>query len=120
MSMRGVDVMDQQSLWDDRPDPAANRVGAAHWNASDTEQEAAMQIQPRSGTWRAKVLEEITRAGDDGATDWELHVRTGGLLYTIAPRRNELLNDGWIRDSGRRRVTPNGTRAIVWVLVDPT
>jgi len=97
-------------------DPDRNAVGAAHREAGDTERGAAVAIMPRTGTWRRRVLDAI--ALSEGLTDWEIHNRVGGLLYTVAPRRNELLRDGWIRDSGERRRTNSTNRAIVWVLTD--
>lgn len=87
-----------------------------HRGAADTEREAARFVFPRSGSWRYRVLVEIARAGDAGLTDWEVHKRLGGNLYTTAPRRKELLDMGWIGDSGKRRATNNRTSAIVWVL----
>jgi hypothetical protein len=28
------------------------------------------------------------------------------------------MNDGWVKDSGKRRKTPQGNGAIVWTLMD--
>lgn len=100
------------------PSPDADREGARHRLAGDTERASARRIVPRSGTWRRRVLDDIGGSGEGGRTDWEIHGALGGLLYTIAPRRNELLNDGWVCDSGRRRATESGSPAVVWVLSD--
>jgi hypothetical protein len=100
-------------------DPREDRLGAFHGPAADapaTEREAAVAVFPRSGTSRWQVLLEIERAGDTGRSDYELACETGLRLYTAAPRRNELLNDGWIQDSGRRRPTDSGALAVVWIL----
>ena len=98
------------------PDPLAGMPAWMHREAGDTERAAAALVQPRTGTWRARVLEAITTAGEHGLTDWELHDALGGNLYTVAPRRKELVELGWVVDSGSRRPTNNGARAIVWVL----
>lgn len=98
-------------------DPTAPRPAPAHLAAADTELNAARLIAPRAGTWRRIVLDVLARS-EDGMTDWELHTSLGGNLYTIAPRRTELCRDGWLKDSGRRRVTNNQRAAIVWILTD--
>ncbi len=90
-------------------------MGKMHASPTDTEREAAEAIAPRVGIWRWRVLQAIA-ASRDGLTDWEIHKQTGGLLYTVAPRRVELLEAGLIEDSGRRRRIPTGRRAIVWVV----
>lgn len=100
------------------PDPGAEAEGRHHKEGHDTEHDAAAAIRPVAGTWRQRVLRAIADSGEEGRTDWEIHQETGGVLYTIAPRRTELARDGWIVDSGRRRATNTGTNAIVWVLTD--
>lgn len=100
------------------PDPSEDRPGRRHLHAVDTEQRAADLIAPKTGTWRRRVLDEIALSDGDGLSDYELHKILGGLLYTIAPRRGELLRSGWIVDSGKRRKTNSGSTAIVWTLSD--
>mgnify|MGYP005855329159 CR=1 FL=1 len=97
-------------------DPSTPRPAPAHFPGRDTEIEAARLVAPQAGTWRSRVLEAIAAAGEVGMTDWELHERLGGALYTVAPRRAELVRMGWLADSGRRRSTNTGRSAIVWVL----
>lgn len=99
------------------PDPGVATEGWAHRASSDTERAAARLVAPRTGTWRSRVLREIASCLA-GATDWELHKALGGNLYTVAPRRKELVEMGWIRDSGERRPTNNGASAIVWTMTD--
>jgi hypothetical protein len=74
-------------------------------------------VAPRTGTLRAAILDALS-ACPQGLTTWELHERIGGLLYSIAPRVPELVKAGWVQDSQRRRITPSGALAIVWVLSD--
>lgn len=100
------------------PDPAAPGAGRRHRHAGETETSAARSAWPRFGTQRMTVLAAIAKAGDEGLTDHELADETGLFLYSCAPRRTELLHGGWVRDSGRRRTTPLGAEAAVWVLAD--
>jgi hypothetical protein len=101
------------------PSPDDNRVGFYHGpqsGAPPTERLAAAMIFPRSGSKRRQVLDFIARSGDDGATDEEVSLATGMRLYTAAPRRFELVEDGWLEDSGRTRLTTTHSPATVWVL----
>jgi hypothetical protein len=105
----------QASLLDLR-DPSEQRAGKRHRGASDTERAGAAAVLPRSGTQRAAVLDYI---GDslDGRTDAEIEVALGMRRASVCGRRHELLEDGWIVDSGRRRVDRRtGLAGIVWVL----
>lgn len=101
------------------PSPDRNTVGKFHGPAAGappTERQAAILVYPNTGTARRRVLDFIAAQGSQGATDEELSLALQLRLYTAAPRRNELLNDGWIRDSGRTRSTTTGASASVWVL----
>jgi hypothetical protein len=101
------------------PSPDDDRIGAFHGPAAaspETERRAAIEVYPRSGTARRRVLDYIAASGDRGATDEEISLALRMRLYTAAPRRNELLRDGWVEDSDRRRRTTTGARAAVWVL----
>jgi hypothetical protein len=101
------------------PDPGRNTVGKFHAPRSDapeTEREAALAVYPRTGTARRRVLDAIALAGDRGMTDEELSLSLELRLYTAAPRRHELLEDGWVEDSQQRRPTTTGSLAVVWKL----
>jgi|SRR5215472_534331 len=101
------------------PDPGNDRLGKFHGpqaRAPGTERAAAVLVTPRSGTARMRVLLYIASRGEEGATDEEASLALGLRLYTAAPRRNELLNDGWVQASGRTRPTTMRTPAMVWVL----
>jgi hypothetical protein len=97
-------------------DPTANRAGARHQSAGDTERAAALGQAPKSGTDRRRVLDHLASTGDTGATDEEISLALEMRLYTAAPRRTELVSAGWVEDSGRRRPTTTGSPAAVWVL----
>lgn len=100
-------------------DPDASGIGAFHApdsGAPDTERLAAVAQYPKAGTDRRRVLDHIGLCGDHGSTDEETSLSTRMRLYTAAPRRNELVEMGWVADSGTRRTTTTGTLAAVWVL----
>ena len=98
------------------PSPSADRPVPLHAGAHDTERAAAELIRPKAGTARERVLEEIRHAGERGRTDYELAQALEMRQYTAAPRRCELVEMGWVVDSGKRRETDSGSPAIVWVL----
>jgi hypothetical protein len=104
------------------PDPAENRIGKFSdpdaSGAPVTQRKAAIGVYPSTGTKRNGVLTAIVRAGDRGMTDEDLYEATGWDENTVRPRRNELMNDGWIEDSNRTRRTPSGRDAVVWVLTE--
>jgi transcription initiation factor IIE alpha subunit len=79
---------------------------------SDTSREAAALIEPKRPTLRARVLKAIKRYG--ALTDEEIQTETGLNPSTVRPRRIELVEMGLVRDSGRRRETRSGRRAVVW------
>jgi hypothetical protein len=99
--------------------PNKNTRGQHHTRASSTERAAAMAVMPRSGTQRMTVLQAIADS-PDGLTDPEVSRKTGIYLYSAAPRRCELLDGGWVTDSGKRRSTGHGGEAIVWVATEKT
>jgi hypothetical protein len=101
------------------PDPGRDEIGKFHGpqaGAPETERQAAAGVYPRSGTKRLAVLAALAGAGQAGLTDFEGAAETGIYLYTYAPRRVELLDDGWLEDSGLRRPTSSGKMAAVWRL----
>jgi len=76
---------------------------------SDTSRTAAVAIQPRAGTLRAKVLAHL-KTCLHGATDKEMQAALFMAGSTQRPRRIELVTAGLARDSGVRR-----DRCAVWV-----
>lgn len=103
----------QTALFEPRVDE--NRPGLVHRDAPDTERAAAAAVLPRSGTQRARVYELLRAASERGMTDWELVDSLGMLRSSVCARRNELIREGWVIDSGRRRRERTGSHAIVWV-----
>jgi len=80
-----------------------------------TSRAAADAVKPAIGKLRRLVLHFIAKQGLAGATDHEVSAGLGLLSDTARARRVELRDAGRIVDSGQRRATPSGRRAIVWV-----
>lgn len=89
-------------------------------NARDTSVEAAKRILPKTGTQRRRVFDYIVSKGEYGATDAELMTELGLSGNSLHPRRLELCQAGLIEDSTKRRKTPSGADAIVWVRIKET
>lgn len=88
----------------------------AHHNAPEgTSEVAARRIAGSAAKQRAEVLRVIVEAGAHGATDADVEIATGFRAQSVSPRRGELRQLGMIFDSGRRRPTPRGRPAAVWV-----
>ena len=100
--------MHQSSLFDDDPDPPAQRH-------SPTSVAAAGEIRPVSGRLRQLVLDWLTGQSSDGGTDEEGIAALGLSPSTYRPRRVELVEAGLVIDSGRTRRTYAGRKAVVWV-----
>lgn len=79
-----------------------------------TSRAAAARALPRSGTKRAAIWELLK--AHQGLTADEINAMTGISPNTINPTINSLAKDGWIADSGQRRLTRAGNEAIVWVV----
>ncbi len=62
------------------------------------------------------VLSALAAAGDRGMIDHEHEAISGLKQDTAGKRRGELASNGLVADSGTRRQTPRGSKAIVWVL----
>lgn len=80
----------------------------------DTQTEAAELVLPKTGTQRRMVYEFIQSKGNYGATDEEIKAQLDINPNSEIPRRLELEEQGFIGDSGERRLTQSGSEAIVW------
>ena len=78
---------------------------------SDTSHEAADSVEVRLGRLQRQVLDYLARGG---ATDEEIQDRLNMAPNTERPRRRELQLNGLVRDSGERRLTRSGRKAVVW------
>jgi hypothetical protein len=95
---------------DELGDPTANHTIPGR---RATSRSAALDALPRAGTQRWRVLHALA---DQPSTDEQLAGRLRLRTNTIRPRRLELLEGGWVCDSGDRFPTPMGNPAIVWTL----
>ena len=80
----------------------------------ETSHEAALAIEPDSNTLRGEVLASLRSAGPMGMTDEEMQRELGLNPSTQRPRRIELCSGRFVEDSGMRRQTASGRRAVVW------
>lgn len=93
---------------------AAEHVYVAR-KAKATSREAALRALPGTATRRYQVLATIA-GSPTGMTDDEIITSQRMPHQSVGPRRLELVEGGWIEDSGQRRKTRTGADAIVWVL----
>ena len=81
-----------------------------------TSKAAAHAIGPDLGRLQRTILDLLTQAGARGLTDNEMQHRAEMRDCTQTPRRIELVDKGYVVESGRHRRTGSGRFAIVWVL----
>jgi hypothetical protein len=102
-------------------DPGADGPGAVRSAASRTSRAAALLAEPRTGTNRRAVLDAVAAVARDprtvGLTDVEIQRATGLNPNSARPRRVELVDGGWLADSGVTR-EHFGREHTVWVLSD--
>jgi hypothetical protein len=99
-------------------DPTTARPGRSRGRRV-TERAAALMQFPKSGTARASVLSAFIadrREGGDGLIDEDVAAKLSMNLYTAAPRRTELVNDGWLQASGKFGRTKMDSESIKWEL----
>lgn len=87
----------------------ATKTGAHH---PATSFEAARRAIGRSGTTRRRIYDYLMSNGP--ATDEEISAILGIVPNTARPRRIELVQWGWAYDTGLRKDTTTGSRAILW------
>lgn len=88
-----------------------------HAHGHDTEHEAADSVAAVTGALRRQVMALLV-SHEDGLTDDEGGVLMGGDRLDFGRRRQELYRRGLVADSGVRRLTPRGRKAIVWILAE--
>jgi hypothetical protein len=87
-------------------------------DAAETSRLAALKVRPVSGTQRAAVLAFLLACNGRGATDDEISEGMGLSPNSVRPRRVELVEGGWVQDSGEVRPSAFGNAAIVWIVTD--
>lgn len=110
---RTPDTMPRLAVQQDLFDPAPEAPLPS--NYTDTSRAAAQRAKAKAPTDRATILAYIRRRGVLGSTVDEVETALGLSHQTASARVNQLRNDGWVKDSGGRRPTRTGTKAIVWV-----
>jgi hypothetical protein len=95
--------------------PDAVRTGDN--NPCLTSSEAAEWMRDKAGDLAGRVFVAILKAhrgGGTGLTTEQVERALGGKHQTVSPRVTELRDKGFIVDSGFRRLTASGRKAIVW------
>lgn len=100
----------------------ADAAGQARADHPDTARAAALAEYPKTGGNRERVLLALYRARidgvpEDGLTDEGITAATKLGPNSARPRRVELVDGGWVVDSGKR-VRVRGRWQIVWVVTD--
>ena len=83
---------------------------------SDTSLDAAERIESVAETLRADVYRWIALQGKRGSTDEETAEALLLSGNTQRPRRCELVDGGFVVDSGQRRKTHSKRNAVVWIV----
>lgn len=104
--------MPDHDLFTDWPGEPPSVAGSA------TSIAAAKQIEPVSGALRLAVYRFVKSCQSRGATDEEIQDALRMPASTQRPRRVELVQDGWVRDSNKKRPTRSGRAAVVWVITE--
>lgn len=81
---------------------------------SETSEAAAEEALPNAGTQRRRLWDFLEERGEKGATDEEMQEHLGMNPSTQRPRRVELVERGLVYDSGEKRDTRSGRKAVVW------
>lgn len=113
----------EHKLWGDAQDvpaeaasdPLSDPHAYVGRDARPTSQAAAEGVLLRSGTQRHHLLRCLVQAGDRGATDDDLGALSRLDLNSVRPRRLELVEAGYVTDSGDTRPSARGNPAVVWL-----
>lgn len=94
-------------------DPGVNVAGGVRPSDPETSLEAALSIAPRTGTQRRAILDAFGEG--DAWTHQDLEAQFPDFSpSSVRTRCSELVKGGWIQDSGHRRETEAGLRAVLW------
>jgi hypothetical protein len=85
-------------------------------SGTDTSAAAADSMKRKALLLRERVLESIGARHSEGATCDQIEIALGLTHQTCSARFNELAKAGAIVDSGNRRPTRSGRKAIVYVV----
>jgi hypothetical protein len=99
------------------PGPFSQPLSPPSVAHSETSRETARSLAPETtAKAREAVREFLEKRGPFGATDEDMQRSLPMEANTQRPRRVELVAEGFVVDSGRRRSTTAGRSAVVWVL----
>ena len=87
------------------------------FSQNGTSLEAAQAAENSAGGTRARVLALIRSSGEEGHTDDEIEAALEMRHQSASARRRELVLNGSIVWSGRKRKTRSGCNANVWTAV---
>lgn len=90
-------------------------MGKLRADAPETSRLALLKARPKIGTQRDRILKYVIACLDYGATDDEISADLCIPANSVRPRRVELVEGGWIHDSGKLRKNGFGNSCIVWV-----
>lgn len=100
-------------------DPDENRIGKfsnpAKSGAPPSQRDGALSVYPRSGTQRRSLLNLIGERVDGISDEQANDILDIGIRQTSA-RRNELMDGGWVRKSGRTTRARSGVEVELWEL----
>lgn len=97
-------------------DPSADTVTIGR-PVQRTSAEAALKAYPKSGTQRGRVLAFLAEHGP--ASDDVIQAVLGMSPNTERPRRRELVQGGWVEDSGEtHKLGVTGNQAIAWQVTE--
>lgn len=101
-------------------DPTKPGLGGFRRTDPDTSRLAAVQVYPRTGTQRERVLMAIHGAGDTGAIPYEIEAATGINYRSLTPRIGELKAGGWVAGTGDTRTGNMGAEQEILVVTEKT
>lgn len=84
-----------------RPEVAENKTGLVSREHPDTSKRAALEVRPRTGTQRARILDLVESYAHRGLTRDEIADKLRMSPNTVRPRVKELLDGGHLKVSAR-------------------
>lgn len=87
-------------------------IGGFRGSDPDTSRKGALDVYPRSASYRHQALIAIAKSGDRGMTYEEVEEKTG--INSVWKRLSELRDGGWIYEAGERVVKSTGSQATIW------
>lgn len=91
-----------------------NEIAAPYQQHSEESRAAAAAVESRSLSMERTVYRLLRAAGENGMTDMEI-MAASGFGDSARPRRIALVQKGLVADSLKRRKTPRGRDAAVWI-----